>query len=267
LTSLKFTVNLPDLKKDFEEKIKKNLQKDLNQAVQQLGKGAYAYIKEKTQDLNKEEKEKYLNNLFLETVEDNIVVITLKEAASYIENGTKAGFMDYLLERKSGSDVKVSKKDNKKYRVIPFEHSVNKSAGENIASSETGEGVIRDVKTFLKKQGVSYSRTRNLEKNSDGSVRVGKISSFNIDTMGARKKHNIDKNIQNINVYQEMNPRTKQVERKIMTFRVISEKHKGTGKWEHPGRDGKKFFDDTIKWIEKSWNTEIFPEIQKKYRN
>lgn len=267
MSDVTIKLNIPDIKKDFEEKIKKNLQKDLNDAVQKLGKAAYAHIKEKAQELGEKEREKYINNLFMETIDDNIVVITLKENASYIENGVKAGFMDYLLERKSGSDVKVSKKDNKKYRIIPFEHNTDSSSGENIAASETGEGIIRDVKTFLKKQGVPTSRTRSLEKNPDGSVRVGKVSSFNMDTMGARKKYTLDKNIQNINVYQEMNPRTKQIERKIMTFRVISEKHRGTGKWEHPGREGKKYFDDTIKWIEKTWKTEILPEIQKKYKN
>ena len=52
-----------------------------------------------------------------------------------------------------------------------------------------------------------------------------------------------------------------------MTFRVISEKSKEEGKWNHPGRKGEKILDETFKWVEKAWQTQILPDLKRKYES
>ena len=77
----------------------------------------------------------------------------------------------------------------------------------------------------------------------------------------------LSKNLQGVSVYQNKNPKTGKVERNIMTFRVISEKSKEEGKWNHPGRKGEKILDETFKWVEKAWQTQILPDLKRKYES
>lgn len=50
--------------------------------------------------------------------------------------------------------------------------------------------------------------------------------------------------------------------RSIMTFRVVSSKQMGSGKWVHPGLPGVKLFDETHSWMIDHWNNEMLPQIQ-----
>jgi hypothetical protein len=48
----------------------------------------------------------------------------------------------------------------------------------------------------------------------------------------------------------------------VMTFRVVSEKHKEEGRWMHPGFEGKKFFDPAYQHIKNQWESEIKPKLE-----
>jgi hypothetical protein len=54
--------------------------------------------------------------------------------------------------------------------------------------------------------------------------------------------------------------------RDILTFRIVSSKHKGQ-KWQHPGIEGTRFFDDAFQWCQQEWDQNIMPALTKKYAN
>lgn len=50
-------------------------------------------------------------------------------------------------------------------------------------------------------------------------------------------------------------------QRSIMTFRIVGEWQKGTGKWNYPGIEGMGFLDDAYEWAKREWEQNIEPEI------
>lgn len=258
---LELKIDISDIAKTIEEKIRKKLEEDVKKTIQTLGKSAIKHAEDLSQKkLPKSLDKIYRQNLYMEQISDVIVEVGIRKEALWIEEGRKGGFMEELLQ---GPGVKTSK-DGHKYRSIPFEHSTQVSP----TSSVDKKAEVEELKKFLKSEGIRYSKTRALELDEKGSPRIGKMHSFDIKSMreGKKKKiQNLSKNLQGISVYQRENPETGKVERSIMTFRTISDKHKDQGKWEHPGRKGEKILDDTFKYIQDLWEKELFPELKKKY--
>ena len=257
---LKLNIKSSDIAKELEDKIKKKLEKDMQDVVKTLGKSALKHAEELAQkQLPNSLNKIYKDNLYMEQISDTIIEVGIRKEALWIEEGRKGGFMEELLK---GSNVKTSKEGHK-YRSIPFEHSTQVS---HQASSDKKEEV-EQLKKFLKSEGIRYSKTRALALDDNGSPRIGRIHSFDIKAMRDGKKKSAQKlspNLQGLSVYQRENPETGRVERSIMTFRTISEKHKGS-KWEHPGRQGEKILDDTFKYVQELWERELFPELKSKY--
>jgi hypothetical protein len=252
---IKFEDNL----KQNIDAIKKNIEEDLKQAIKTLGSSGL----KKAQDLAEEKlhgklSNVYKSNLKIEQVSDNTVIIELKEEAFWIEKGRKPGFMEDLLNAKSGSPAKTSK-DGHKYRVIPM-----KSTGGSQPSPSTGEDLVGQLKNFLKTQGIRTSQTKGLELDASGSPRTGKMHTFDIKNM---RDKGFPKDLKNISVFQNKNPNTGKVERSVVAFRVISDKNKESGKWNHPGTPPARILEETFKYIEQQWQTQIFPAIKAKYEN
>jgi len=45
----------------------------------------------------------------------------------------------------------------------------------------------------------------------------------------------------------------KSIQKQIMTFRIVSSKMKGTGRWFHPGVEAKHFMDEALDWAKKEF--------------
>jgi len=261
---LKFEIKTSEVVKEAGDKILKKIEKDVNKAGKDLGKGAYKQARKLASNLSKSLSGVYKENLYIEEVSENITIVGVREGADWIENGYAGGFMDHLLEQKSGSPVKRSK-DGHRYRVIPFKHSTS-----GVKSVEQGGDVlVNDIKTFLRKKSVPYSKTRSLALDDKGSPRIGKIHSFNIKDMRIKTKKGVkdlSPNMQGLSVFQNLNKKTGKVERNIMTFRVISDKHKGS-KWNRESKKGEKILEQVHKWIEDKWKNELLPALKDKYES
>ena len=260
--SLKIDIKSSEVLKQTKEKLKAKLEEDLKKVVKTLSSGAAKHAEQLAKEqLPKSLSAMYTENLYVEQLSDNMAVVGIREQALWIEEGRKGGFMEELLTRKSGSQVKTDK-DGKKYRIIPFEHN---TGAKDMTSSSEGQELVKELKGFLKRKGVNYSKTRGLELDDKGSPRIGKTHSFSAkDMKGKKNVSELSRNLQGVSIFQSMNKKTGKVERNIMTFRVISEKHRGS-KWEHPGRPGEKILDEAYKWAEETWRREILPELKKKY--
>ncbi len=259
--SFNLDIKTSDILKKAVDNVKKKLEKDLQRVAQQLAKGAAKKAGELAENkLPEKLKDIYKENLYTEQLSDNVFVVGIRPDARWIEHGVKPGFMDYLLK---GNNVKISK-DGLKYKVIPFKHDTG-----NKKSQKSGSGTdqMKELKTFLKSEGFAHSKTRALALDDKGSPRVGKIHSFDIKGMrekGKKSAKKLSPNLHGVSIFQNMNEDTGKVERNIMTFRVISEKHKGS-KWMHPGRKGEKIMVETHKWVVDTWQREILPELKRKY--
>ena len=61
------------------------------------------------------------------------------------------------------------------------------------------------------------------------------------------------------------NPKTGKIEQNVTAFKIISEKHRSSGKWVHPGIPPTRILEKILKYSEQLWITEIFPAIKRKY--
>jgi hypothetical protein len=170
----------------------------------------------------------------------------------FIEEGRKSDFMDELLRGKS---AKTNKK-GEKYAIIPFEHSKAPSQ----QSSKSLE-LSNQIKAEFKKRKIAWKK---LELDSNGSPRTGLLHRFDISSEkpSARAKNPA---LQGVAVYQTKTNEGN-VRRDVMTFRIIHEKHKQEGLWNHPGMEGKKLMDEVFDWAKEQWDNLILPEIIDKYK-
>ena len=249
MADLRFDINIDDLTKEFGD-IKKSVEKDIKQGASDIANMTHAKTLELARNGLNSLQKLYTDNVSFSNPDENLWIVTLNEKALFIEDGRKSGSMiDDLLQR----GFKTSK-DGNKYRVIPFEHSKPPSQQSNAAKDMTN--LIRGE---LKQRGINYKK---LELDKAGSPRTGLLHRFDVDNPRMSEKQR--ENLKGVAVYQ-----TKQkdgsVRRDVMTFRVVSEKQKGQGKWQHPGMEGKKFMDKAFEWAMRTWETEMLPAILAKY--
>jgi hypothetical protein len=258
---LKFHIDVESLSKNLEG-LKKDIQSDFMKGADQLAMATYEKIRTlASEDLNGALYKIYDDNLKSEKLAEGFYVITLLEPALWIEEGQKAGFMDWLLNTvKPGKKPAKIGKDGKKYRVIPFQHNVNPSM-----QSPKALDLTQEIKYALKKKGVSWKK---IEYNQDGSPRLGLLHHFDLETARPDAQKDIHKNslTKGVAVYQNQDKQTGVVSKEVMTFRVISEKHEGEGLWKHPGRQGNKLFEKGYEHAQKIWDTEILPAIFAKHK-
>lgn len=251
MKDLIFEIDLKDIEK-IVNGYKKSLQDDVVRSAESLASMTHA----KTLELAKEELSSsyklYSDNVEFSNPSPNFWVVTLKSPALWIEEGRKSGFMEELLKGKSS---KLNKK-GERYAVIPFEHSKNPTE-----QSPQAQLLANQIKEHFKKQGINWKK---IERNKDGSPRLGKLHSFNINNPRLKPQHKTSPT-HGVSVYQT---KTKDgnVRRDVLTFRIITEKHKNENLWIHPGRKGNKILDKAFEWAEKTWENEILPSILDKYK-
>ncbi len=155
---------------------------------------------------------------------------------------------------------------NSKYLVIPFKHNKGPTQQTPVQA-----GLLDTIKQHLKARQIPYGK---IEKNPDGSPKVGLLHKFDIHEPHPKADHHSNHILEGIRVYQNakknpdgsprMNKHGHQmVSREIMTFRVASSKQQNSGKWFHPGFEAMGFLDEAYTWAVKLWEDEIQPSILK----
>ena len=252
MSDLKFEFDINAVTSSFGQ-IKKAVDKDLKKAVGSLAAMTHAKTVELANAELKSLSKMYKDGLSFQQLEDNLWVVSLDEKLLWIEEGRKGGFMEELLNGKSSK----TNAQGEKYAVIPFEHSKDPSQQSSKAKELTNQ-----IRSELKKRDIPYRG--KLEYNNDGSPKMGLLHKFNIES-ARLKEHHKDEPLKGVAVYQRMNEKTGKVQRDVMTFRVISEKHREEGKWIHPGRVGDKLMDKAFTWAMNEWEQKILPEVLGKY--
>lgn len=237
--------------KEFEMEVKEDLQK----AAADLAAMTKAKVDELASEELKTSLDEFKKHVGWEEISPGIFVVYIDEEALWQEEGIKSGF-----DMKPGllkNATKVSK-DGHRYRSIPFDHG-------KVPSKQTpkAQQIVSQIKDFLKKENVPFKK---IEKNQDGSPRVGKLHRFDdIDGERPTARSNTGA-LKGLTIYQTKDAKTGNVRRSIMTFRTVSDGMSSHGKWIHPGYPPKNFLDRAAEWAVKEWEDKILPEIMNKWK-
>lgn len=251
MSDLKFDINIDAIVKDFGD-IQKQLGQDIKKAVKGLASMTHAKTLElATNDLGSL-AEQFKDGISFQQLEQNLWVVSLDAKLLWVEEGYQSGFMEFLLNGKSS---KVNKK-GQRYAVIPFEHSKKTSQ-----QSQKSQELSNQIRNELKKRDIPYQK---LEYNADGSPKLGLLHRFDIESARLKPIHSTGP-LTGLAIYQKME-KSGNVRRDVMTFRVISEKDRGSGKWVRPERKGAKILDKAFEWAQKEFDEKILPNILNKYK-
>lgn len=262
-------LDLSDLMK-IEDNMKPAVEKAMREAAQRLTTAIHGHILEEVQRKLKSTRQKYIDALSFEQIGDNSWIVKLEPQAFFIEEGLPANheMVDDLLKQGRPNKGKASgspsggiktAKDGSRYRAIPFQHNKGPTQQTPVQTSMTNL-----VKGEMKARGIPYG---GIEKGANGQPKLGLLHSFDVVKRGGASppvsKSGISM-LQGVRVYQNAvkDKAGKTVVKKgIFTFRTVSSKHKGSGKWVHPGLEPRKFMDAAFDWALKEWETKIGPEI------
>lgn len=246
MSDLKLEINIEEIASEFND-LKDQVQKALLQGVESLSAMTHAKALELAKDDLSSLSKKYMDNVEYQKLEEGLWVVTLKEPAMWIEEGRKSGFMEELLNGKSS---KTNSK-GERYAVIPFQHNKNPTE-----QSVNAKQLANQIKEVLRNRNINWKK---IEKGADGTPRVGLLHKISVDNPRLKEAHKTSAT-QGIAVYQRKG-KDGNVRRDVMTFRVITEKHKNEGLWIHPGREGDKILDKAFDWAVQTWEHEILPSI------
>lgn len=219
----------------------------------------------------------YEDALTFKKVNDYTWLINLDRKARWIEDGMSQHemIMDLLKSKKT----KVAK-DGSKYLSIPFEHK-----GGPTQMTPAQADLNSTVKSFLR----NYNKNNpggkipygNIEKNADGSAKLGVLHKFNIMTSPLKTAQGVGQGhgpigavkqgitgipfLQGIQISQkevtDKKTGAKSVQRSISTFRTVSTKMLGSGKWVHPGLQPMNIMDEAVDWALNEFDTKIKDQL------
>lgn len=261
------------------EKIANEIEQRTSEMLAVLSAQTHAHIIEEAQTKLKTRREQFVSKLKLEQLDESIWAITIPKEVVWIEDGVPTGF-DMLPGFLASPKAKSGK--NGKYLVIPFKH--NKAPSQ---TTEPQKVLANEIKKELKKRNTSATA---IEKNPDGSPKLGLIHKFNIDN--PQQKNQVKPPNQGaqgrpwqahsrptgqegaggrpflwgVRVYQNEIKKpdgSKSVKKDVLTFRTASEKQ--SNKWKHSGLAPMNFLEDAQEWALKQWDELLLPTILREF--
>jgi hypothetical protein len=252
MSDWKIEVDAKEIASKFGD-LKDQVEKTVTKAVGVLAASTHAHVLEQATAQLHSSAKTYKDAVSFEKIGGNIWMVSLDmKQAGWIEDGRKQGFMEELLHGKSSK----TRADGGKYAIIPFKHNKNPSE-----QSPKAQEMMGQIKSFLKEKNI---RTTKLEFNEDGSPKMGLLHKFNVDSSKPSEKAKYPA-LSGLAIYQKKNDKG-QVKKEIMTFRIISDKMKGDGRWVHPGGKAYHLIDESFFWCMQKWDNEILPEILNSFK-
>jgi len=255
MSSLKLKIDVAALAAEFKE-LALEAERELTQAVAGLAAVTHARVQVEAASKLKSSLQKFKDNLGFEEIQPGIWVISIDEPALWIEEGIEPGKdmkPDLLKDAKAGANGKRS-------RVIPFDHNVIPTQRNENANRIVQElrSALRDVNKKRAAGGLNPVSMTKIEKNSDGSPRVGKLHEFDLPSEKPTQnaKHPA---LKGVTIYQSKDAKTGNIRRDVMTFRTVSDSS-DPASWIHPGYKAQKFLDDAFTWAMNEFESKILPE-------
>lgn len=215
-------------------------------------------------------REMFIEGLTHAQVDDTTFVVNLDAKVRWIDDGMPPhNMVDDLLKSKKAKTAK----DGSKYVVVPFRHGT-KGPTQMTPAQAT---LLDTIKQELNKRNIPYG---NKELGVDGKPKLGLLHKFDINHAPIKTANTPGQGkgpvgqvmqgptgiplLKGVRIYQrEVKDKqgNKFVRKDIMTFRVASSKHKGQGRWDHPGSEALKLMDEGYEWAKKEWEQNIAPQM------
>lgn len=252
--NLKLNLNIDKITKDLKD-FAIEAEKDLTEGVKALAASTHAKVKEWASTDLKSTQRQFLDSVGFEEIIPGVWVVSINEKGLFIEEGLPENF-----DMKPGllKNAKSAKNGNK-YRVIPFDYG----KGPSQQTPQT-QNLVSYLKRELKRENIPF---KGIEKNADGSPRIGKLHTLDLGNPGGRMgsigKGNtpVFKGLTIIQSQTSEGPR-----RDILTFRTVSSGPASSGKWIHPGLKAKKYLERAQIYAEQMWENEVLPAILSKWK-
>jgi hypothetical protein len=238
-------------------------------AGQRLTAMTRAHIIEQAQKRLHTRRQMFVDGLTHFQLDDNTYVVNLDAKVRWIDDGMPAhNMIDDLLRSKSAKRAK----DGSKYVVVPFQHK--KGPTQLTPAQKT---LLDTIKKELKARKIEYGQ---IETGPDGKPKIGLLHKFDIKTQPIKTSNTPGQGkgpvgavmqgptgiplLQGVRIYQRPTKNRDgsfSVRREIMTFRIASSKHKGQGRWDHPGNEPLKLMEEAYQWAKQQWEREIVPQL------
>lgn len=248
---LKINIDTASIASQFKE-LAMEVEQDLNKAVGNLAVVTHAKVAELASTELKSSLKTLKDNLGFAEISPGVWVVSIDEGALWIEEGIEQG-----MDIKPGllkNNAKTSKSGSK-YKIVPFDHG---KAPSQLTPSALS--IVSLLKEGLKQNKIPFKK---IEKNSNGSPRLGKLHVLDIKSPIPGKGNT--PSLKGVSIYQTMT-KTGNVRRDILTFRTVSDSPASEGKWIHPGLEAKHFLEKSADWALNQWENIILPEILDKYK-
>ncbi len=251
--------------KELNERIRAIADELLIRSAEDLAAMVYNKIVELAQARLRSTREQYLQNLSYDSTGRGAWVVTLKQEALWIEEGMPRHEMIDDLVRNG----KIAK-DGSRYRVIPM--GIKKASQTPLGAMPIRMAAMQ----ALKKAKINM---KEIEREVDGRPKIGMLHRLDVMTSPIKTAEGAHQGwgaVGSVRQGASGTPFLKgmavvqrniqwqaggMLQRQAMTFRVVSTKHKGTGRWTHPGIQAKKLMDEAHAWALKEWDHTIKPEI------
>jgi hypothetical protein len=199
--------------------------------------------------------------------EQGVWVLHLDAKVRWIDDGMgQHDMLDNLLSSKKAKRAK----DGSVYLIVPFRHGTGVGKG---SATPAQMDLTTTIKSEMKQRGIPWSK---METDSSGKVKLGRIHSFDIGNRPLKTANAPGQGkgpigdvrqgptgipfLQGISIYQKEDGKGG-FKKDIMTFRIASSKHRGQGRWQHPGLKPVHIFDDTVKWMHETLDQKIVPQL------
>ena len=267
----------------LDERMNSVIRQAMKAAGTRLVSATYAHIGELAHAKLHSRLKIYMDALTMAEVNDSTWVINLEAKARWIDDGIPAGreMIDDLLKSPKAKRAK----DGSKYLVVPFNHGPGKGPTNTTQAQRDLIGTIKKdlgkINAARVQKGLGKVPFGTIERNEDGQPKLGVLHKFDIlhaplkthqgpgqgwgkigsPRVGATgipflKGLRVTQRIQK---YQKTGKET--VKRSFETFRIVSSKHKGTGRWVNPGLEPVLLIDKGYEWALREWTDKIAPQV------
>ena len=205
-------------------------------------------------------------------VDENTFIVSLDASMVWREDGIGPhNMIDDLLK---GKGVKRAA-DGSAYKIIPFLHK-----GGATQSTPAQATLVDTIKATLKQRKIPFGK---IETDASGAPRLGLLHRLDImnapvKTLGPWGNSSLGHGpigavqqgptgipfLKGLSIYQRKTideTGAERVNRSIVTFRIVSSKHRDQDRWNHPGLDAVHFFEQAKDFAENEWSKSIVPAI------
>lgn len=256
MSSLKINIDVAKLAAEFRE-LALEAEQEITKAVAGLATMTHARVAEQASMKLKSSLKQFQDNLGFEEISPGIWVVSIDQPALWVEEGIEPGH-DMKPDLLKNAEVGPN---GKRHKVIPFDHGAPPTQRNATADRIVGElkQGLREINKKRKDNGLQAVNIAKIEKNSDGSPRVGKLHEFDIpsDKPTANAKHPA---LKGLTIYQSKDSKTGNIRRDVLTFRTVSDSS-DPNSWIHPGFKAQNFLDEAANWALTEWENKILPEL------